>query len=157
MKKIELGQALAILANVGVIVGIAILAFELQQNRDMIRAQTRSDVSLGIVNLMMLVAENGELANLRRRADAAEVLTGDEAYRYSYLTRALFRYWENVHYQYRLGVYDEKEFTRQVSALLRYIKSSTAAVNWWCQFQYEFSDEFAAMINGGLDGHPCQR
>lgn len=111
VKKIEPGQAVAILANVGVIVGIAFLAFELQQNRDMMRAQTRNEVSQGIVNLMMLVAENGELANLRRRADAAEDLTGDEANRYSLHSRALFRYWENVHYQYRLGVYDEKEFT----------------------------------------------
>ena len=155
MKKIELGQAVAILANIGVIAGIVFLAFELQQNREMIRAQTRNELSQTIVDLMVSVADNDELANLRRRADSSEELTDDEAYRYSYFSRALFRHWENVHYQYRLGFYDEPEFQPQKDSWARYIKSSTAALDWWCQFRYEFSPDFIAEMNGVLDAYAC--
>jgi hypothetical protein len=41
MKKIELGQAITVLANVGVIVGIAFLAIELQQNTNVLESQMR--------------------------------------------------------------------------------------------------------------------
>ena len=40
MKKIDLGQTLGILANVGVIAGIVFLAFELRQNNELLVAQT---------------------------------------------------------------------------------------------------------------------
>jgi len=42
MKKIEFGQAIAVFANIGVLVGILLLAYELNQNRQMM--QTTSPV-----------------------------------------------------------------------------------------------------------------
>ena len=39
MKKIDVGQTVSILANVGVIAGILLLAFELSQNNKLLRAQ----------------------------------------------------------------------------------------------------------------------
>ena len=41
MKKIDLGQTITVLANVGVIAGIAFLGFELSQNNDLLAAQAR--------------------------------------------------------------------------------------------------------------------
>ncbi len=41
MKKIELGQTIAILANVGVIAGILFLAIELRQNNEALGLQSR--------------------------------------------------------------------------------------------------------------------
>jgi hypothetical protein len=38
MKKIDLGQTFHILANIGVIGGILLLAFELQQNNELMAA-----------------------------------------------------------------------------------------------------------------------
>ena len=43
MKKIDLGQMITILANVGVIAGIAFLAIELQQNNQLLSAQARTE------------------------------------------------------------------------------------------------------------------
>ncbi len=41
MKKIDLGQTITILANVGVIAGIVFLAVELRQNNTLMAAQAR--------------------------------------------------------------------------------------------------------------------
>ena len=41
MKKIDLGQTITILANVGVIVGIVFLAIELRQNNELLGQQAR--------------------------------------------------------------------------------------------------------------------
>lgn len=155
MKKIEVGQTIGALANVGVIVGIVFLVFELQQNREMMRAQTRNELSQGIVELMTLVSTDADLANLRRRADSAEELTEDEAYRYRAFTRAMFRYWENVHYQHRLGLYDQAEFEKQRGAWARYAARSKAMVDFWCEIGDDFSPEFAAEMNGVLSSYKC--
>jgi len=44
MKKIDLGQTITILANLGIIAGIAFLAIEVQQNNDQLRIQARQNV-----------------------------------------------------------------------------------------------------------------
>lgn len=44
MKKIDLGQAVGILANIGVIAGIIFLVFELQQNNKLLRAEAIGSV-----------------------------------------------------------------------------------------------------------------
>ena len=49
MKKIDLGQAITILANLGVIGGILLLAYELRQNNELIAAEGRFN-RLTIVN-----------------------------------------------------------------------------------------------------------
>ena len=50
MKKIDLGQTIGIVANVGVIAGLLLLAFELNQNREITEAQTRHQVSQSMVD-----------------------------------------------------------------------------------------------------------
>jgi hypothetical protein len=45
----SLNRWLTLGANVGVLVGLLLLVFELNQNRDMIRAQTRNEMAAGIV------------------------------------------------------------------------------------------------------------
>lgn len=78
MKKLELGQAVQVFGNIAVVLGILLLAFELNQNHDMTRAQTRSEISRQITDFLSGVAGDSELASLMRRAQAGEELTADE-------------------------------------------------------------------------------
>lgn len=45
MKKLDMGQSLGILANVGVLFGILLLVYELNQNRQMMEAAVRRHVT----------------------------------------------------------------------------------------------------------------
>lgn len=144
-----------LLANVGAVVGLILLVVGLKQNQAMMRAQTRNELSVAIVDLFSRVAENPQLASLRRRADAGEELTPDETYQYEVITRAFFRYWENVHYQYRQQLYDEQEFTRQRDAWRDYARSSPALVKFWCAKRSEFSPEFVSEFDNLLPPGTC--
>ena len=155
MKSDRMHRWLTLGANFGVLIGILLLVVELRQNAVMMQAQTRSEISAGIVELFETVAENEQLASLRRRADAGERLSPDEAYRYSIITRAFFRYWENVHYQYRQGLYDDVEFQRQREAWKSYAASSPALVAFWCEHRAEFSPEFLREFDGVLTTRAC--
>lgn len=142
-------------ANIGVLVGIFLLITELSQNRTMMMAQTRSELSNEIVDLFARVAENESLAAARGLADAGEDLTTLQAYQYALITRAFFRYWENVHYQYRVGLYDDEEFGRQREAWQFYASQSAAVVDFWCTNRLQFSAEFVEEFDGILTTRTC--
>lgn len=98
MKKIELGQAVSILANLGVIAGIVFLALELQQNNALLAAQARSELATRRVGFVELVTGNGELADIIVRANAGEPLSPAEQFRFRQLGRRLLSSWAS---QYR--------------------------------------------------------
>ena len=155
MNSDTLHRWLTLAANLGVLFGLILLVVELGQNRSMMMAQTRNELSSGVVELFVRVAENPELADLRRRADEGEVLSDREFYQYAMVTRAFFRYWENVHYQYRHGMYDDLEFSRQRVSWRQYAERSPALVRYWCDQRSGFSDMFVAEFNALMPPGAC--
>lgn len=146
---------LAIGGNAAVVIGLLLLVYELNQTRELTRAQMRSEISGGIYDLLAMTANNEQLADLMMRADSGQPLTDAEYFQYSSRTRAMIRYFENVHYQYRVGLYDDAEFGRQKIAWANYLNGSARAPEIWCEYQHVVSAEFAAELNTLLDRDPC--
>ncbi len=69
MDKDQLNRWLSLAANLGVLAGIILLVFELEQNREIMRAQTRNEVSAQVVGLLSQVATDSELSGLLYRAE----------------------------------------------------------------------------------------
>ena len=155
MKAQDINQWLTLAANFGVLIGIILLIVELHQNSTMMRAQTRYEVSQGIVDLLSLSANNEQLASLLRRADSGEPLTPDESLQFRHRTYALFRYLENLYYQYRQGLFDESEYRTQKLAWTAYLNSSKAAAEGWCILRPSVSPEFRAEVDNALSKYTC--
>jgi hypothetical protein len=151
----RLNRWLSLVANVGVLCGLVVLVLELNQNRATVRAQTRNEVAMGFIDLAGLAATNPELANVIRRGDSGEELTLDEQFQHRRFTLATYRYYENAHYQYRQGLYDEAEFTKQKEAWKSYAARSPGSVRVWCEVQGFFSPEFVADVGPSLGGEKC--
>ena len=142
--------------NAAVLIGLLLLVYELNQTRELTRAQMRSEISNGIFDLLTLTANNQQLADLMVRADSGEPLTDAEQFQYTSRTRAMFRYFENAHYQYREGLYDDAEFERQKVSWGNYVGRSERAVEIWCDYQFGVSVEFANELNGLLTNFKCE-
>lgn len=155
MKAKRVNQWLTLAANFGVLIGIILLLVELNQNSTMMRAQTRYEISQGIVDLLSLSADNAQLASILRRGDSGEELTPDELRQFQHRSFALFRYLENLHYQYRNGLFDEAEFSTQKLAWIGYLNSSAAAVRAWCVLRPTVSPEFRSEIDSELEEGAC--
>ena len=69
MKKIDLGQTVAILANVGVIAGIVFLGYELRQNNELMAAEQRFNRLIIATGTPTMVAENPDLAQAYVKAN----------------------------------------------------------------------------------------
>lgn len=151
----RLNQWLTFCANVGVLVGILLLVAELAQNRELMRAQMRTELSNGIIEILSFTANDPGLADIVRRADNGEELTDTELLRYRHRDYALFRYLENLHYQYRIGLYDEQEYLPQKLAWAFYLNNSKAAAAEWCRLRPSVSPDFRAAVDEVLERYPC--
>ena len=154
MDKDRLNRWLTLAANLGVLAGIVLLAFELEQNREMMRAQTRNEVSVQLVNLLSQIATSGELSSLLFRAESGEPLNDEEISQFEARALAMLRYFENVRYQYRQGMYDEEEFSAQQEAWRRFM-SNAAYVSIWCTWRETFSPEFRVALEALFGTNTC--
>jgi len=88
MKKSDLGQSIAIFANVGVIAGIAFLGIELRQNNEFLAAEARFNRLAVSTESFTLQATEPDLAEILVKDRSGERLTEVEELRIqSYWTR----------------------------------------------------------------------
>lgn len=121
----------------------------------MIRAQTRHQLAQGIVDIEMSGAINAQLMDILVRAEEGEQLTTSEDWQYRARTNALFRYWENVHYQFRQGLYDETEFSKYKETWGISLQNYSHIRRYWCEVSLRYSPEFAADLSELLGENSC--
>jgi len=74
MKKIDLGQTVTILANLGIIVGIVFLIIELRQNNLLLNAQTRGETNRTVIEQESEPYRNHDVAVLLAKRARGEPL-----------------------------------------------------------------------------------
>ena len=153
MKKIHLGQSVQIIANLGVIAGIIFLAIEIHQNNQLMRSQVRSDIANGITSNLLGLAHSDHLEDIRDSAEIEDA-GGLPAFRQQLYEIANLRGWENIHYQWRNGLYDDAEFEAETQYWAISINRPWRR-EAFCQNAAILSPEFRADIEALLD-RPCE-
>jgi hypothetical protein len=106
----NINKWLTLVANLAVVAGIVFVALELNQNSRMMKTQTRNAITESILGFQFDGVETG-LRDLATRGNAnPSALTAEESQKLLQFYVSNFRLWENIHYQYRNGVFDEEEF-----------------------------------------------
>ena len=96
MKKIEVGQIVTVLANIGIIAGIVFLGYELHQNNQQLELQSRVQADARRNAVIGMVIENPYLVDLLGKD--AEQLTQEERDRLILMGIMMLLNWEE---QYR--------------------------------------------------------
>ena len=139
------------MANLGVIAGIIFLAIEVNQNSQMMKAQTRSDISKSITELSFGYANSPYIAEFSG-FDSSNTERISQI-RVNIFTSSLLRTWENIHYQYRNGLYEVSEFSKEKEAWRTNINLPVRK-EIFCQTRRLYSDEFVAELSLLLN-EPC--
>jgi hypothetical protein len=149
MKKIDLGQTLQIVANVGVIAGIVFLAVELQQNTDsqrMMAAQQVFGVSNASIHAGALDEDMNKLmVALRADDDLTEI---QQAKYRSLLFAWTINHWQ-VYYQSQNGFIDQEiseAYERRTVDML----SNRYARQWWTESKWRFAESYQEFVDGLL-------
>jgi hypothetical protein len=155
MRAERINQWLALGANVGVLIGIVLLVVELSQNDDMMRAQTRNELARGLTEVLSLTVADAGLTDAVLRANSGAALTAIDAHRINSRSELIFRYWENMHYQYRQELYDESEYSRHRDTVAVVLAENRSLVQYWCLERELFSVPFAELIETLVPAGVC--
>jgi hypothetical protein len=146
MKKIDLGQTISILANLGVIAGIVFLGYEISQNTDAIRSATIQAIADQSYDNSLTFVDNSEL-RAARRAARANSLTDDQQDQLDYMYSASLRIQQNRYLQARLGILDE-ETLLEIGTQEGY--RDPYFLDYWSRNREGYSDGFREYIERRL-------
>jgi len=147
----KLNNWLGLGANIGVLIGILLLVYELNQNREMTAAQIRNEATASRVNIALSRASNGDLADIIYRGMVlGEELSPVERSRYETWSGANFRDWENLSYQHRMGLLDSDEYSAIRGVWLELLQTNDVVRETWCRqlgsYSKPFVDEMIFLI-----------
>ena len=148
----SLNKWLTLLANIGVIAGIAFLAIEIGQNSQMMKAQTRSDIAQSLTDILLSRAHSPYLSEILGIDPEETELIAESRRTVLYL--AQLRTWENIHYQYRNGMYEESEFIKEKLAWGLAINNLPDFKGMYCETKAVFSSELTNELDALLES-PC--
>ena len=106
MKKLELGQTIAILANVGVIAGIVFLGYEMRQNTTALKSAAGQNINNQIAAIYELRMDPIYMALIRKGDERPTELSPVERDQYLSYNFMILQAWQNIYFQVREGAYD---------------------------------------------------
>jgi hypothetical protein len=109
LKKLDPGQIVTILANIGVIAGIVFLGFELEQNNNLLRAQASYNLLQDRIFYREAGMNDPEVAEFWVRAKSGNPLSAVDEQRLRFFAEILIVQWQNEHGQYAEGNLAEDE------------------------------------------------
>jgi len=134
MKKLELGQAITILANLGVIVGIVFLAIEVHQNNQLLGAQAVSALLQTRMKANEDIYNNSGLADLLAKNRRGEPLTDAERIRLVSFWSRGFQGWQRDFLLFQEGILTEEYLWTNVPTLRMLLSESgdtLSMIEYW--------------------------
>jgi hypothetical protein len=150
VKKIDLGQSISMLANIGVIAGLIFIAYELRQNTlatELAASQGFHDAS-GAANRMMV--ENPHISLLIASDIEGEELSQAERIQLNNALHNQFRAWEMNYWQFEQGALDEELWRGYSNYVADIVASYDTAEEYWRQRPDYFTPGFNAFVEYAL-------
>lgn len=146
MKKINFGQAVSVIANLGVIAGIAFLALELRQNNQQLAMQSYQ--TWVAVNVQINIASStGETAAIIAAGNRDSTNLTEESFTtHALIQLSLFQMAQSADYLYRQGALDPVLYEAEMNRVAGFL-SYPGVRQWWdAGGKSAVTPEFAALI-----------
>ena len=137
---------LTLTANVGVILSLLFLAYEINQSTKATIAaasQGLTDQSIVYFDAQLDHEAISQAVYKQRQGDE---LSGYELHQLDLLQRMNFRVFENAFLQYKRGLYEEREWDRYRRIIAGHMADNPIAIQMWERTQGGWTDEFAAEV-----------
>lgn len=147
MKKIELGQSLEIIANVGVLVGIIFLAIEVNQNTAMIEAEMSQNRAESAMSEAQSLYNSDYLPEILVALRKGEPITDVQTERIVHWFRSFNRNLDNQLLLYRQGMLGDDVLRSMELAILDTIVFTPVTVEIWEQTKNQYSDDYIRIVD----------
>jgi phytoene dehydrogenase-like protein len=146
MKKIDIGQAIGIFANLGVLGGVLFLGIELRQNTQAVQLTSAESYLSGGSALDLRIAQDPALASLLMRDQNSEPLTDVDERRLERWNHASLRQWETAQYLYSIGALDESLWLAYRHEIGRIMRRATSLTGYWEANRESFTQAFNSEV-----------
>jgi hypothetical protein len=148
MKKIDLGQTITILANIGVIASLVFLGMQVRQEAAASRAATFQQLKDSWVQTNLAEATSVDLANAFETAQTQgwESASPVERRLLSGFIRTLFHNWSNAYYHYGDGTLDVNQWQSYIREM-RSGMGSPLLRQVWSDWGFVYDDQFRELMN----------
>ena len=112
----SLNKWLTLLANVGVLIGIFVVATELQQNQSALLAESSSTRTQMLAEIDSIRIDAG-LNQIRTKIEEGKELSEQDLAGIDAWVTRMLRHLENMHYQHEIGVLDDEIWEVTISGM----------------------------------------
>lgn len=159
MKLLRYEIVVQFLGMLGVIASLVFVGFEIKQSRDIAIAdiyQQRSSMALDIALSKYSPEQVAKV--MSRVGDDRLKMTQQDALVLWDIMEARFIYYENVHFQYQLGMIGEEEWSASKRLISRGFELAPCSPVWWRQTKETWRESFASEVDSlllQLEVAPC--
>ena len=148
MKKIDLGQTIAIIANVGVIASLIFVGIQVQQGATATRSATVLQLKDSWVQLNLASATSADLAEAFQSVDTHGFNDADYSSKVlvESFYRTLFHIWSNAYYQYKNGTLDGEQWAPHLREAKNAIQTP-AIRQIWSDWEFVYDDSFRNLMD----------
>ena len=145
-----LNRWLALGANIGVVIGIAFLVVEINQNTTATRIAARDSATQGHIDYMAHVLDSSVLAPATAKAFANQELSYLETHQLILFHEIRWRHYERVYYQHQNGVISDQEWGAYVNGITQSFREDI--VMWkisrdsWDSINAKLSGDFVTYV-----------
>jgi hypothetical protein len=146
----EIALLAEIVGSIAVVVSLIYVAIQVRQNTRATRSATyQSMVSNSLGLLATMYSEEGNAELYLRAKDGDQDLSPAERVRVHFLLLAVFRHFDNLHYQHARGTIESEQWRGYIHILDGYLLLS-GVVAWWDSNSSGFSVGFQKHVTDRL-------
>ena len=154
MKLADTDKWLSLIANIGVLVGLVFLAYEIQQDTVATQLEVASSFQSSFSEVEMLIAVDSEFAELLFKARTDAELTPQERFRITTFYGNVLRTWQNVHFQYLSDSLDLEIWRGEMARFNKILSEDQGLREHWKLSQNHYSQNFNELIKNSLSDLP---
>ena len=146
----RLNDWLMLIANIGVVIGLGLLLFELRQNSDLMRVQitqARADAAM-LSNEQLFNSDH--IPPVLAKIEQGTELTTEDRVRFVSFFRAFNRNQDNVLSQYREGMLGENTPRSVTDYACDFVQSSEEHIEAWETTKVGYTDSYVAFIDEAI-------
>lgn len=137
---------LTLTANIGVIVSLLFLAYEINQSTKATIAAASQGLTDQSVVYFDAQLDHEVISKAVYKQRQSNELSGYEVHQLDLLQRLNFRVFENAFLQYKRGFYEKREWERYRRIIAGHMADNPIAVQMWERTKGEWTEEFAAEV-----------
>lgn len=138
---------LGLVANIGVIIGLVLLAYEVNQSTNVAIGAASQGLTEQSLDFFSLKIDSDTVAKATYKQSLGETLDEYEEFQLGQHQYFNFRVFENAFLQYRRGLYDDSEWEKYQRIIAKIFGANPIARDMWDRTEGEWTAEFSAEVN----------